>query len=47
MKKEILFGVAFFLGAAIACSSVYDVRYDYDQEKDFHQLKSYGWLSLI
>ena len=43
MKKTILF-VAFILFAVIGCSRVYDVQYDYDQEKDFAQLKSYGWL---
>ena len=31
MKKGLLLAMALFLGAAICCSRVYDVKYDYDQ----------------
>ena len=44
MKKGIILLMAFLLGTVIGCSRIYDVQYDYDQGKDFHQLKSYGWL---
>jgi len=29
-----------------ACSAIYDVSYDYDQEADFTQLRSYDWLAI-
>ena len=31
---------------AAACSAIYDVSYDYDQEADLTQLRSYDWLPI-
>ncbi|MBW1891017.1 MAG: DUF4136 domain-containing protein [Deltaproteobacteria bacterium] len=31
-------------GAVAGCSSVYDVKYDYDQKTDFSRMQAYGWL---
>ena len=44
MRKGLLLAMVLCIGAAIGCSRVYDVQFDYDQETDFSQLKSYGWL---
>ena len=33
-----------FILAAMACSTVYDVQYDYDQETDFNGLRTYDWM---
>jgi hypothetical protein len=34
------------VGFTLGCSSVYDVKYDYDQKADFSGLETYMWLPI-
>ena len=44
MKKSSVFLIVLFMSVAVGCSSVYKVRYDYDESADFSSLKTYNWL---
>ena len=44
MKTMVLIWMICIAGVLIACSSVYDVQYDYDQQTDFSSLRAYDWL---
>lgn len=34
------------IGLLIGCATVYDVKYDYDQQTDFAALKTYDWMAV-
>ena len=38
--------ILFLLAAAAGCSTVYDVQFDYKQNTDFANLKTYNWLPV-
>ena len=38
--------VLFFIGLTVSCASVYDVKYDYDQQANFADLKTYDWMPV-
>ena len=38
--------ILFLLVAAAGCSTVYDVQFDYNQNTDFANLKTYNWLPV-
>ena len=44
MKKLSIYLIVFFMAVAVGCSSVYKVRYDFDESADFSSLKTYNWL---
>ena len=46
MKKLSIYLIVFFMAVTVGCSSVYKVRYDYDENADFTGLKTYNWLPL-
>ena len=38
--------ILFLLAAAVGCSTVYDVQFDYNTSTDFANLKTYNWLPV-
>ena len=46
MKAIHAFFVLFLIGFVVSCSSVYGVRYDYDKQADFENLKTYDWMTV-
>lgn len=38
--------ILFLLVAAVGCSTIYDVQYDYDKATDFVALETYDWLPV-
>jgi hypothetical protein len=36
----------FILAAAVGCSTVYDVQFDYDTKTEFANLRTYNWLPV-
>lgn len=46
MRNISAFIVSWLIVAAISCSTVYYVSYDYDRGTDFARLKTYSWLPL-
>jgi uncharacterized protein DUF4136 len=39
-----IFIVLFFFGLSVSCSPIYDVKYDYDQQFNFSDLKTFDWM---
>jgi len=37
-------GALLCIAFATGCATTYDVTYDYDQQTDFHQFKTYDWM---
>jgi Domain of unknown function (DUF4136) len=46
MKTIRIFFVLFVIGFTVSCASVYDVKYDYDQQANFADLKTYDWMPV-
>jgi len=46
LRNVSVFLVSWLLVAAISCSTVYHVSYDYDRGTDFARLKTFSWLPL-
>jgi Domain of unknown function (DUF4136) len=44
MKTAKIFSVLFFIGFTISCSSIYDVKSDYDRQTNFSTLKTFDWM---
>ena len=44
MKAKLATCLLLSIGWMSGCSTVYDVRYDYDKHTDFHELKTYDWM---
>ena len=44
MKSIKIFLALFFMGFIISCSSIYDVKYDYDRQINFSALKTFDWM---
>ena len=44
MKAIKIFFVLFFIGFTVSCSPIYDVKYDYDQQANFSDLKTFDWM---
>jgi hypothetical protein len=38
--------VLFFLGFTVSCSTTYGVKYDYDQQANFADLKTFDWMPV-
>lgn len=45
MKAIKIFLILFFIGITVSCS-IYNVRYDYDQQADFAELKTFDWMQI-
>ena len=45
IKTIQVFLVLFFIAFTVSCS-IYDVRYDYDQQTDFTEFKTFGWMQV-
>jgi hypothetical protein len=45
MKAIKIFLVLFFICFTVSCS-IYGVRYDYDQQADFTEFKTFGWMQI-
>ena len=43
MKVRNLFLILLFIGFTVSCS-IYGVRYNYDQQTDFAEYKTFGWM---
>jgi hypothetical protein len=39
-----IFFVLFFIGFTASCTPIYDVKYDYDQQFNFSDLKTFDWM---
>jgi len=46
MKAILITCVLLSMGLISSCSTVYDVRYDYDKQTDFQTLKTYDWMPI-
>ena len=46
MKAIKIFNVLLFIGFAVSCSTTYDVKYDYDQQTNFSDLKTFDWMQV-
>ena len=46
MKAIKIFLVLFFIGFTVSCASIYDVKYDYDQQANFADLKTFDWMTV-
>jgi hypothetical protein len=46
MKTIIITCVLLSVGWISSCSTIYDVRYDYDNHTDFQTLKTYDWMPI-
>ncbi len=46
MKAIKIFIVLFFIGFTVSCSTTYDVKYDYDQQTNFSDLKTFDWMQV-
>jgi hypothetical protein len=44
MKKLLIFLISFLAVVTMSCSTIYDVRYDYERKTNFAGLKTYDWL---
>ncbi len=44
MKAIRIFFVLFFIGFTVSCSPIYDVKYDYDQQANFSDRKTFDWM---
>jgi hypothetical protein len=45
MKAFKIFSVLLFIGFTVSCS-IYGVRYNYDQQTDFAEFKTFGWMQV-
>ena len=45
MKAVKISLILFFIAFTVSCS-IYDVRYDYDQQADFAEFKTFGWMQV-
>ena len=39
-----IFAILFFIGLTISCSTIYDVKHDYDRQANFSGLKTFDWM---
>jgi len=46
MRAVNAFFVIFFIGFAVSCSTIYGVKYDYDQQANFADLKTFDWMPV-
>ena len=46
MKTIMITCVLLSLAWISSCSTIYDVRYDYDKQIDFQELKTYDWMPV-
>jgi len=46
MKAIKIFFVLFFIGFTVSCSTIYDVKYDYDQQTNFSDFKTFDWMQV-
>jgi hypothetical protein len=46
MKAIKIFLVLFFIGFTVSCSSTYGVKYDYDTNANFADLKTFDWMPV-
>jgi len=46
MKAIKIFFVLLFIGFTVSCSTTYDVKYDYDQQTNFSDLKTFDWMQV-
>ena len=46
MKAINIFVVLFITTFTVSCSSVYDVKYDYDKQANFKDVKTFDWLTV-
>ena len=45
MKTRNLFLILFFIGFTVSCT-IYGVKYDYDQQANFAELKTFDWMQI-
>jgi hypothetical protein len=46
MKRFRIMGFLMCFAVLSACATIYDVKYDYDQQIDFQRLKTYDWMPV-
>ena len=46
MKVIKILLVLFFIGFTVSCARVYDVKYDFDQQANFADLKAFDWMRV-
>ena len=46
MKAIHAFFVLFLIGFTVSCASIYDVKYDFDQQANFADLKTFDWMPV-
>jgi len=46
MKANKIFFILLFFSITISCSTIYDVRYDYDPQTDFSGFKTFDWMQV-
>ncbi len=46
MKAIKIFIVLLFIGFTVSCSTTYDVKYDYDQQTNFSDFKTFDWMQV-
>ena len=44
-KKRNLFLILFFIGFTVICT-IYGVKYDYDKQANFAELKTFDWMQI-
>ena len=46
MKAIHAFFVLFLIGLTVSCASIYGVKYDFDQQANFADLKTFDWMPV-
>ncbi len=46
MKAIHAFFVLFLIGFTVSCASIYNVKYDFDQQANFADLKTFDWMPV-
>jgi hypothetical protein len=46
MRAVNAFLVLFFIGFTVSCSTIYGVKYDFDQQVNFADLKTFDWMPV-
>jgi len=44
IKVNKVLSVLFFIGFTASCATTYDVKYDYDRQVNFSDLKTFDWM---
>jgi hypothetical protein len=46
MRASNAFLVLFFIGFTVSCASIYGVKYDFDEQANFADLKTFDWMPV-